>query len=120
MIENYKCLRRIVIAAIAISTPLLSGCGAAQDVFNDLQGTYPVSSVEPNKATAGSWVHVKGQFYQVHTVYFGGTETTSLGTVDKSDIYCQVPPGSGTVDVTVEMDAGRSEKRSSDHFTYLQ
>jgi hypothetical protein len=53
------------------------------------------------------------------TVYFGGTPGTSVVVVSDTTITVTVPPGTGTVDVTVVTPFGTTPIVSSDQYTYI-
>jgi hypothetical protein len=52
-------------------------------------------------------------------VLFGATPATGMTVVSNAGITVQIPPGSGTVDVTVVGPGGTSLTTAADRFTYL-
>jgi hypothetical protein len=87
-----------------------------------------VTSVEPHSGPSGTSVTIKGErFFQVvctsegfsvERVLFGFTEATSFNSPKEGEIVAVAPPGTGTVDVTVESFLGQSAVTPSDLFTY--
>jgi hypothetical protein len=81
-----------------------------------------VSSVSPaaGPQAGGSIVLISGaHFEKTTTVTFGGTAATVFTVVNDNTISAIVPPGTGSVDVTVVSGDNPSPSISSDQFTYL-
>jgi hypothetical protein len=71
------------------------------------------------EAPAGSPVTITGSGFTPYTaVWFGGTAASTVSDVSPSEIVATVPPGSGSVDVTVTDLAGWSTASAADVFTY--
>ncbi|MFZ1903317.1 MAG: IPT/TIG domain-containing protein [Methanoregula sp.] len=85
-------------------------------------GTPVVDSISPNSGTAGTLVTIEGSgFIGASEVDFGeDSPATNLNVVDDNTITVNVPPGTGTVDVTVtNATIGTSATSSADKFTYV-
>lgn len=81
-----------------------------------------VSSVSPasGAAAGGETVLIEGPgFVGVKSVSFGQVAATSYTTETPTLIGAVVPPGSGTVDITVTNGTGTSTKTTAAHLTYL-
>jgi hypothetical protein len=87
-----------------------------------------VTSVEPNLGPAGTTVKVTGlHFFEVvcgvgnnvNRIIFGPQVASFTAGEHEGEEIATAPPGTGTVDVRVEMDLGRTSPISSaDKFTY--
>jgi hypothetical protein len=87
-----------------------------------------VTGVEPHSGSAGTSVTINGErFFQVvctsegfsvERVLFGFTEATSFKFPKEGEIVAVAPPGTGTVDVTVESFLGQSPVSPQDRYTY--
>jgi alpha-tubulin suppressor-like RCC1 family protein len=80
-----------------------------------------VTSVSPNRGTplGGTTVNITGSnFSEVTAVKFGSTDATSYTVNSEASITAVSPPGTGTVNVTVETKTGVSPATTADHFTY--
>ena len=90
-------------AAVAQGTSALgSGTGSA--------GVPVVTGLSPNSAVAGSSLSITGTGFTGATgVFFGGVVTTNFSFGDDTSINrVGIPPGTGTVDVSVVTPAGTS------------
>ena len=85
-------------------------------------GPYPpgVNDVTPSSATPGTSVAIDGAgFTGVTAVDFGSTPASSFSVTSDRVVTAVVPPGSGTVDVTVTAASGTTESgQTADQFTY--
>ncbi len=78
-----------------------------------------VSAVAPSSARAGATVTITGKnFVGVTALNFGPTFATTFKVVSPTRITVVVPPGSGTVDVSVINNVGPSDASPTDTFTY--
>ncbi len=80
-----------------------------------------VSSVSPNSGSTngGTPVTITGtNFMGSVAVYFGNTSATGITVVSATEITCNDPAGTGTVNVTVTTGAGTSLTGSANQFTY--
>jgi hypothetical protein len=94
----------------------LPPCGLVQISYVPL-----VTKVEPTSgpAAGGTSVTITGAGFSGATaVKFGSTNATSFTVNSESSITAVVPPGTGTVDVTVTTSSGTSPTSAADHFTY--
>ncbi|MCC9311968.1 IPT/TIG domain-containing protein, partial [Kitasatospora sp. RB6PN24] len=83
----------------------------------DELNTSLIFSVSPASGPAGSTVTLTGTgFFGVTAVYFGTVRAPTFDVVSPSEITATVPPGSGTVQVTVRGLLGPS--LNSVAFTY--
>ena len=82
-----------------------------------------VDSVTPDSAVLhrkAVLVSISGAgFWSGSTVAFGPVASPTVTVDSSTQITAKVPPGSGTVDVTVSGPTGTSPVRKKDHFTYL-
>ena len=81
-----------------------------------------VTHVSPNKGpeTGGTSVTITGaNFGGATAVKFGSTSATGVKVVSETSITAVVPPGTGTLDVTVITPGGTSATGSSDKFSYV-
>jgi hypothetical protein len=77
-----------------------------------------VDNVTPNSAAIGATVSIYGDYFQSGaTVIFGATPATNIQYVSAQKVKCTVPPGSGTVDITVRNPNGQ-EGTLTNGFTY--
>lgn len=90
-------------------------------VFNYGIGSPPtVAAVSPTTAPSGTKVTVTGSgFTGATAVSFGRTPAITFTVVNDSNLSATVPPGSGTVDLTVSTSAGTSAAVPADEFTFL-
>jgi IPT/TIG domain len=83
-----------------------------------------VTGITPPSGSAGNQVTITGTGFTAATkVSFVSTASTATAanTVESdTQILATVPPGSGTVDVTVTTPAGTSATSAADQFTYVQ
>jgi IPT/TIG domain/Putative Ig domain/NHL repeat/Glycine rich protein len=80
-----------------------------------------VSTVSPDAGptAGGGQVTITGTgFAQNPYVAFGSTQATSVHVQSPGSLTATVPPGSGTVDVTVATDGGTSSTVPADQYTY--
>jgi hypothetical protein len=80
-----------------------------------------VTSVSPGvgPATGGGTVTISGNVFTGATaVTFGTVQATSFTVNSATSITATVPPGSGTVDVTVTTPSGRSPTAVADRYIY--
>jgi len=80
-----------------------------------------VTSVSPNLGAraGGGTVTISGtSLGDATAVSFGATAATSFTVNSSTSITATVPPGSGSVDVTVTTPSGTSPSRSADRYTY--
>jgi alpha-tubulin suppressor-like RCC1 family protein len=80
-----------------------------------------VTSVSPERGTpaGGTTVNITGSnFDEVSAVKFGSIDATSYEVSSEASISAVSPPGTGTVNVTVETKAGVSLSTTADRFTY--
>ncbi len=79
-----------------------------------------VKDVQPShEGPAGSTVTIRGfEISEATEVRFGEVEATSFEVSNPEVIKAVVPPGTGTVDVTVTTSGGTSEVNTHDLFTY--
>ena len=90
-----------------------------QGVLGYIVLTPMVTGVSPNSGTSGTAVTVTGAgFTGVTSVKFGSNSATSVVVVSDTEIICDAPSGTGTVDVTVVNAAGTSPVSAVDQFTY--
>lgn len=66
----------------------------------------------------GQTVTLTGNFQAVTAVDFGATPASSFEVLSEDEIKAVVPPGHGTVDVTVINTAGSSAAQARDHWQY--
>ncbi len=81
-----------------------------------------ISSVSLNKgpSTGGTQVVISGSgFLPSDSVYFGSTLGSSIVFVSSTQLDAVSPQGSGTVDITANLDGVSSAVSSVDRFTYL-
>jgi hypothetical protein len=94
---------------------------AGGPVFPAFEAGASVSSVSPAEGpeTGGTSVAITGAgFSSATAVNFGATPAASFKVNSASSITAAAPPGSGTVDVTVQTPIGTSPASAADHFTY--
>ena len=78
-----------------------------------------VTGVNPSAARAGSTVTISGAGFTGATqVRFGTSAASAVTVTSDSALQAVVPPGSGTVDVSVSTSAGSSAAVPLDAFTY--
>jgi len=80
-----------------------------------------VATVSPNlgPSSGGTTVTLSGNtFTGATSVRFGSTQASSFTVDSSSSITATVPPGAGTVDVTVTTPSGTSPTGTFDRFTY--
>jgi hypothetical protein len=79
-----------------------------------------VTSVSPNSTAAGNGVTISGtNFIDVTAIKFGNVLASEAAVVKSpTSITVGVPPGTGTVDVTVTAAGGTSAISAADQFTY--
>jgi len=116
--------RRFLPPLILTCIWLLTGCGGSSQTV--VTPSVPVvTSILPanGSASGGTTVTVNGAHFAFTTpvlVYFGGTQANDTTLKVLSDVRLTIvaPPGSGTVDVTVQTGVGTSAIVASDKFTY--
>ena len=85
----------------------------------DLGTSTTVSSISPSGGAGGTSVTINGSgFTNATAVNFGGTPATNVNVESDTQITCDAPAGTGTVDVTVVGQAVTSPASSADQFTY--
>jgi hypothetical protein len=121
------------IVSVTVTTPAGMSALHEADVWHYLQpcqeGHAPaITSLEPHEGPAGTSVRIKGErlfntvvcteeHFSVERVLFGFTEVRSFERPKEDEIVAVAPPGTGTVDVTVESGLGQSPTTPGDHFT---
>ncbi|HMD46988.1 MAG TPA: putative Ig domain-containing protein [Acidimicrobiales bacterium] len=98
------------------------GAGASNPGASD-QFTYigpTVTKVAPKSGTNGSTVTITGSGFRGATAVHFGAAVASTFVVSNSgkNVYVVVPPGTGTVDITVTTPGGTSPIVPADQFTY--
>ncbi|MGO9489148.1 MAG: alkaline phosphatase family protein [Solirubrobacteraceae bacterium] len=90
--------------------------------FTTLIRAPTVTGVQPDAGLrqGGTEVTITGSnFKEVQSVQFGSAEASSFKVNSPSSITATAPPGTGTVDVTVENPGGTSASGPADRFTYV-
>jgi alpha-tubulin suppressor-like RCC1 family protein len=93
------------------------------------QPTVTAVSPKTGPASGGTSVRISGAAFTASfkgapptcwacSVKFGSVNATSYKVLSESEIEAVAPPGTGTVDITVETLAGTSSTGSADQFTY--
>ncbi len=105
-------------------TKLVGGRAYARKGAAWVFGKYPsVEAVTPDKgpSTGGTTVTITGEnLAEARAVRFGETEAASFSVTSNKSIVAVSPPGTGSVEVTVETPIGLSESdASADQFTYI-
>lgn len=77
-----------------------------------------IDSIVPNSALADTPVMIKGEGVDAADKLLFGDEPVPFTVSKTGNIEANVPSGSGTVDVTVELEDG--EKSNSVSFTFLE
>jgi alpha-tubulin suppressor-like RCC1 family protein len=80
-----------------------------------------VTGVSPDRGTplGGTTVNITGSnLSEITAVEFGSTDAASYTVNSGDSITAVAPPGTGTVNVTVETKTGVSPATAADHFTY--
>ncbi len=106
---------------ITVTTPAGTSYENVRDRFS--YGGARIERVEPDDGvpSGGTPVRIIGSGFEGATaVRFGSTEAEEFEVDSETQITAVSPPGSGTVDVTVEGPAGISPTSSADLFTYGQ
>jgi hypothetical protein len=120
---------------VTVTTPEGTSALHEVDVWHYLQpcqeGHAPaITSVEPHSGPGGTSVTIKGErlfntvvcteeHFSVERVLFGVTqEVRSFQRPKEDEIVVVAPPGTGTVDVTVESGLGQSPATASDRFSF--
>ena len=82
-----------------------------------------VTRVTPNVAAAGKTITIVGTGFSLTpgatVVYFGTTAATNVVCTSSTSCTVTVPPGSGSVNVTVLVDGLTSAVVATDRFTYI-
>jgi hypothetical protein len=101
-------------------TPTWSPAGTTDNYpCEDLGTSTTVSSISPSGGAGGTSVTINGSgFTNATAVNFGGTPATNVNVESDTQITCDAPAGTGTVDVTVVGQAVTSPASSADQFTY--
>jgi hypothetical protein len=118
---------------VGVTTPAGGSASTPADFFFYMKGCQEghapaVTSVEPHSGPAETRVIIKGErFFEgvctppegfsVERVLFGFKEATSFKRIKEGELEAFSPPGTGTVDVTVESFIGQSPVTPSDQFT---
>jgi hypothetical protein len=95
---------------------------SAQSSANQWGWLSIISAIQPSTGFSGDTVNIKGTgFVGVTAVEFGTTPATSFSVTDTGDVSAVVPPGTGSVAVTVTTTAGPSlaATTGSNTFSYL-
>jgi hypothetical protein len=117
---------------VTVTTPAGTSATSTADQFGYLaecqQGKEPVvTSIEPHSGPAGTSVTITGkrfftlgcfnEGFSVQRVLFGFNEA-AFTSPKEGEIVAVAPPGTGTVDVTVESGLGQSAVTPGDQFSY--
>jgi alpha-tubulin suppressor-like RCC1 family protein len=118
-----------VITAVApagtgvVDVTVTSGGGTSATSAADRYSYLPtVTAVAPNEGlpSGGSEVAITGtNFTGASAVKFGSTAALKFTVTSDTSIAAIVPPGTGTVDVSVTAPGGTSATSSADHYSYV-
>jgi alpha-tubulin suppressor-like RCC1 family protein len=105
---------------VTVTTPIGTSATNSNDEF-DYGPT--VTKLEPHdgRPAGGAQITILGSnFNEVKAVRFGSASATSFKVESESMIIAVTPPGTGTVNVTVETQGGTSPITRADEFAYLE
>jgi alpha-tubulin suppressor-like RCC1 family protein len=108
------------LANVTVTTPIGTSATNSGDEF-DYGPT--VTRLEPRdcRPPGGAPITILGtNFNEVSAVKFGSASATSFKVESESKIIAVAPPGTGTVNVTVETRGGTSPVTAADEFAYLE